>query len=94
MANPRVLVVDDDSGIRRYLATLLPSLGYEMVEASSGEQALEQLRARSAPAIVLLDLLMPGMSGLEVLDGLRRDHAQIPVVVLSTEAQRLSLIHI
>ena len=92
MANPRVLVVDDDSGIRRYLATLLPSLGYEMVEASSGEQALEQLRARSAPAIVLLDLLMPGMSGLEVLDRLRHDHAQIPVVVLSTEAQRRTVV--
>src|SRR6185436_3451444 len=64
----------------------------EMVEASAGEQALEQLRARSAPAIVLLDLLMPGMSGLEVLDRLRHDHAQIPVVVLSTEAQRRTVV--
>jgi two-component system, NtrC family, response regulator AtoC len=92
MANPRVLVVDDDAGIRRYLGALLPSLGYQMVEASSGEQALEQLRARSAPALVLLDLLMPGMGGLEVLDRLRRDHAQIPVVVLSTEAQRRTVV--
>jgi two-component system response regulator AtoC len=92
MANPRVLVVDDDAGIRRYLGALLPSLGYDMADASSGEQALQQLRARSAPAIVLLDLLMPGMSGLEVLDRLRHDHPQIPVVVLSTEAQRRTVV--
>jgi CheY-like chemotaxis protein len=55
-----VLVVDDDDGVRRYLAHLLSSLDYEVRCVPSGEKALASLSAGTAPAAVLLDLAMPG----------------------------------
>jgi two-component system response regulator AtoC len=86
MAKPAVLVVDDDHSTRRYLSALLSSLGYEVEDVESGEQALVRLATGSAPAVILLDLILPGMSGLQVLDRTRQDHPEIPVLVLSTEA--------
>src|SRR5216683_185546 len=92
MTKPAVLVVDDDASIRRYLSALLSSLGYEVDDVDSGERAVLRLTARRAPAVMLLDLLMPGMSGLEVLDQTRRDHPEVRVIVLSTEAQRKTVV--
>jgi two-component system response regulator AtoC len=86
MSKPTVLVVDDDGCTRRYLAALLCSLGYAVVEAESGEDALARLAA-AEPAAVLLDLLLPGISGLEVLDKARERQPDVPVIVLSTETQ-------
>jgi two-component system response regulator AtoC len=80
----RILVVDDDVVTRKYLGSLLASLGYAVEEAESGEEALSRIAATSSPpALVVLDLLLGGMSGLEVLDQLRRTSADIPVIVLS-----------
>jgi two-component system, NtrC family, response regulator AtoC len=87
MVKPVVLVVDDDHSTRRYLAALLASLGYEVADVESGEQALVRLATGTPPAAILLDLILPAMSGLEVLDRTRQDHPEIPVVVLSTQAQ-------
>jgi two-component system, NtrC family, response regulator AtoC len=87
MTKPAVLVVDDDHSTRRYLSALLSSLGYEVDDVDSGEQALVRLATGSSPAVILLDLILPGMSGLQVLDRARQDHPEIPVLVLSTEAQ-------
>jgi two-component system, NtrC family, response regulator AtoC len=87
MSKPAVLVVDDDHSTRRYVAALLASLGYEVDDVDSGEQALVRLATGSTPAVILLDLILPGMSGLQVLDRTRQDHPEIPVLVLSTEAQ-------
>src|SRR5687768_3195551 len=83
----RVLVVDDDPSTRRYLSALLTSLGYEVEDVESGEEALERIGGRRPPAVVLLDMILPGISGLDVLDRARQEHPEIPVVVLSTEAQ-------
>jgi len=77
----RVLVVDDEAPIRRALAANLKARGYEVDLAETGEQALE-LVARHHPDVVLLDLGLPGMDGLEVIDGLR-GWTQVPIVVLS-----------
>ena len=87
MAKPSVLVVDDDHSTRRYLSALLTSLGYQVEDVESGERAIVRLATGSAPAVILLDMILPGMSGLEVLDRTRQDHPEIPVLVLSTEAQ-------
>ncbi len=87
MAKPAVLVVDDDHSTRRYLSALLSSLGYEVDDVESGEQALVRLATGRPPAVILLDMILPGMSGLQVLDRTRQDHPEIPVLVLSTEAQ-------
>lgn len=77
----RVLVVDDEAPIRRTLAANLKARGYGVDLAETGEQALE-LAARHHPDVVVLDLGLPGMDGLEVIDGLR-GWTSVPIVVLS-----------
>ena len=82
-----VLVVDDDDSTRAHLAVLLSALGYEVAAAASGSQALARLTSASLPAVVLLDLVLPGMSGLEVLDRLKASYPQVSVVILSAVDQ-------
>jgi CheY-like chemotaxis protein len=79
-----VLVVDDDRAIRESLGDVLSAEGYRVLFAENGAQALEVLRA-SRPTVVLLDLMMPVMSGWEVLDEMQStdDLSRIPVVVVS-----------
>jgi len=82
----RVLVVDDDAGIRESLRQVLQDAGYEVVEAADGRQALGMLTPR--PALLLVDLMMPELDGWELLDELARTAplAEIPVCVLSAIA--------
>jgi two-component system, OmpR family, KDP operon response regulator KdpE len=77
----RVLVVDDEAPIRRTMRANLEARGYEVDLAETGEQALK-LAAHRHPDVVLLDLGLPGMDGLDVIDGLR-GWTQVPIVVLS-----------
>jgi CheY-like chemotaxis protein len=79
-----VLVVDDDAEIRETLSTLLQHEGYTVVRAENGVQALEQLR-RVHPRVMLLDLMMPVMSGWEVLEELEEsgELLDVRVVVIS-----------
>ncbi len=84
MTQGRILVVDDDESVRRFLATLLTSLGHEVACAESGEQALRRLEEPPRPGLVLLDLILPGIGGLEVLDRIRESQPSLPVIVLST----------
>jgi DNA-binding NtrC family response regulator len=80
-----VLVVDDEESVRTFLAELLGSAGYQVRCASSGAQALEMLEGGSFDA-VLLDVVMPEMSGLEVLRHYRGKGGTAPVIVLSALA--------
>ena len=68
-----VLIVDDDASIRDSLEFALHIAGYAIVEVGDGEDALDVLRATPYHAVVLLDLLMPGMTGQKVLDLLEQD---------------------
>jgi two-component system KDP operon response regulator KdpE len=77
----RVLVVDDEPQIRRALGVNLRARGYEVDLAETGERALE-LAARHHPDVVVLDLGLPGIGGVEVIQGLR-GWSQVPVIVLS-----------
>jgi len=81
-AGPVVLLVDDDPAIRRAVGAGLELEGFAVVAASGGRAALEAV-ARVHPAVVLLDLSMPDLDGLEVLRRLRADGDQVPVCVLS-----------
>jgi len=80
-----VLVVDDDDAIREVMAEVLRDEGYDVACAGNGEEALAELRKPSPPDLVLLDLMMPVMSGWEVLEHiqLNPELAGIPVVVVS-----------
>jgi DNA-binding NtrC family response regulator len=78
----KILVIDDEEGIRSLLDTLLGRKGYEVMLASSGQKGLELFR-RERPDVVVLDLKMPEMDGLTVLKELRRIDPQRPVVVLT-----------
>jgi len=84
----RILVVDDDALIRQLLRVNLELEGYEVAEASDGEEAIQQARVL-CPALVLLDIMMPKLDGWEVARVLRGDPetAGIPVVFLSARAQ-------
>ena len=81
-AGPVVLLVDDDAAIRRAVAAGLELEGFCVVAASGGRAALEAAE-RIKPAVVLLDLTMPDLDGLEVLRRLREAGDQVPVCVLS-----------
>jgi DNA-binding response OmpR family regulator len=81
-AGPVVLLVDDDPAIRRSVGAGLELEGFTVVAASGGRAALEAA-ARVAPAVILLDLSMPDLDGLEVLERLRAGGDQVPVCVLS-----------
>jgi len=79
----KILLVDDEPGMQRYIKTLLEIDDYEVETASTGEQALELLQKGAEPNLVLLDLLMPGIDGLETLEGLRKLKPNLKVVMLS-----------
>jgi two-component system KDP operon response regulator KdpE len=77
----KILVVDDDPQIRRVMKATLVGHGYEVIEARSGEEALEKLSGEM-PNLVLLDMNMPGIGGLETCRSLRQG-SDIPVIILT-----------
>jgi len=80
--DPRVLLVDDNTIVRDMLVDLVGSLGYQADAAAGGKEALD-LFDRGHYGIVLTDLVMPGMSGWEVLAALRQRDPHIPVVIVT-----------
>ncbi|MBZ4420068.1 response regulator [Myxococcus sp. RHST-1-4] len=83
----RVLVVDDDADWREFLRLSLEDLGYETTEAADGQEALDTLKRGDRYGIMLLDLNMPGMSGLEVVEKLPRGRHPRIVFLTSAAAQ-------
>jgi two-component system, OmpR family, KDP operon response regulator KdpE len=83
MNNGKVLIVDDEDSIRKFLRVTLASQGYDVVEASSGQQALS-LAASQKPDLVILDLGLPDIDGVEVTH-LLREWTQVPVIILSVK---------
>jgi DNA-binding response OmpR family regulator len=79
----KILVVDDETTLRETLAEALEQEGLEVITAADGEEALEQFRAGS-PDLVLLDLMLPQISGIEVCRILRRESA-VPIVILTAK---------
>ena len=81
---PRVLLIEDEPQIRRFLRTVLPTEGFDLHEAESGRQGLVEIGVRR-PDVVILDLGLPDMNGVDVVRELR-DWSQVPVIVLSARA--------
>ncbi len=82
----RILLVDDESAIRRALRPPLVELGFQVVEASRGEEALQTLRSGTFDA-VLLDVNMPGIGGIETLRRIRAFAPRLPVLILTVRDQ-------
>jgi DNA-binding NtrC family response regulator len=78
-----ILLVDDEPGMLRYIRTLLEVDDYKVETASTGEEALERVQKGLQPDLVLLDLLMPGIDGLQTLEQLRQAKPGLKVVMLS-----------
>ncbi|MEY2466039.1 MAG: two-component system, NtrC family, response regulator AtoC [Verrucomicrobiota bacterium] len=83
--SPRILIVDDDPGQRSLLDSFLKSQGFETVVASSGQQALELLQDETI-AMMISDVRMPGMTGLETLRHARKAHPTLPVLLVTAYA--------
>lgn len=82
-ASTRVLVIDDDAGVRLVLGTHLQHAGFEVITADGAHQGLELSRDWS-PDVIVLDLMMPQVDGFEVLDDLAREgHTVVPVIILT-----------
>ena len=82
MKQPLLLVVDDDESLRRVTEMQLEEAGYQVLTASGGEEALA-LVEQQTPDLVLSDLKMPGLSGMDVLQAIRRNHPEVTVVLLT-----------
>ena len=87
MAQYTILVIDDDEDIRRFLKrTLETAGGYIVLTAKNGKEGIKLARSNN-PDLVLLDIMMPGLNGFEVLERLKSDYKtmSIPVILLSSE---------
>lgn len=85
---PTILLVDDNEDLRLLLQATLEDENYEMLEAQNGQEALARAR-ESQPSLIVMDWMMPGMSGLDVLRALRKDPEtrSIPVILLTARSQ-------
>jgi DNA-binding response OmpR family regulator len=87
-----VLIAEDDRDIRELVEAKLGSAGYQVIAVADGEHALKMLR-ELRPDVALLDVMMPGISGLELVTELRRDQstAAIPIILMSAKSQEFDV---
>ncbi|HXG89938.1 MAG TPA: response regulator [Vicinamibacterales bacterium] len=91
-AAPTILLAEDDRFLRRAVEVALTKRGYHVIAAVDGQEALDKAREHK-PALILLDLLMPRLTGMEVLDALRSDPAMndVKVLILSNSSKELAM---
>ena len=82
MEQKKILIVDDQNGIRILLMELFGNEGYQMYQAANGKAALEVVE-KDTPDLVLLDMKIPGMDGLEILKHIKSTHPQIKVIMMT-----------
>jgi CheY-like chemotaxis protein len=88
MSEPRILVIEDEPDLLRGLALNLRAEGYIVLTASRGDTAVEQA-LRERPELVLLDIMLPGMNGLDVCRELRRKGFEAPIIMLTAKVEEL-----
>ena len=79
---PRILVIDDESSIRRLLRIMLERNGYEVDEASNGDAGIKKIRT-DPPDLIITDLIMPDKEGIETIMELRRDFPGLKIIAMS-----------
>lgn len=83
MSAPNILLVDDEPSVLRYTKTLLEIENYHVETAGSGEEALQRMTRGPAPSLIVLDMVMPGMDGLQTLENCKKLHPEQKVVMIS-----------
>src|SRR5579859_1342537 len=85
----KIMIVDDSQMVRQQVGKTLTGAGFSVVEANDGSDALAKLSAEGMPSLIVLDVNMPIMGGIEFLQSLRKEerYAGLPVVMLTTEGQ-------
>ena len=92
MSKRSILVVDDDRSVRSYLSDFLTSCGYTVECLESGDQAVARLSAGYVPSLIILDVVMPGISGIEALESIKKINSLIPVIILSAAGQTKTVV--
>ena len=85
----KVLVLEDEASIRGFIVINLRRAGYEVIEAESGEEALEKLQQNSDVRVALLDIMLPGIDGFEVCRRIRAGNSRIGIIMLTARAQEM-----
>ena len=85
----KVLVLEDESSIRSFIVINLRRAGYEVVEAETGEEALEKLEHHRDTRVALLDVMLPGIDGFEVCRRLRASNSRIGIIMLTARSQEM-----
>ena len=86
---PIVLIVDDDARLREFIRVNLEMEGYTVREAASAEEGMSQI-AEKAPDLVLLDVMMPGVDGWQMLQRMQEQYGQVPVIMFSGKVDEQS----
>ena len=82
MSKRSILVVDDDRSVRGYLSDFLTSCGYIVECLESGDQAVARITAGNIPSLLIVDVVMPGISGIEVLETVQKVHPSLHFIFL------------
>ena len=85
----KVLVLEDESSIRSFIVINLRRAGYEVIEAGTGEEALEMLQQHSDIRVALLDVMLPGIDGFEVCRRIRATNSRIGIIMLTARSQEM-----
>ena len=86
MSQIRILAVDDEPDLRSLLGILLKNKGYEVLEAASGQEAVELLRSEPRIDLVIMDIMMPGLSGVQACAEIRK-FSTVPMLFLTAKSQ-------
>ena len=85
----KVLVLEDESSIRSFIVINLTRAGYEVIEAETGEDALEKLKSGADIRVALLDIMLPGIDGFEVCRRIRATNTRIGIIMLTARSQEM-----
>ena len=83
----KILILEDEIGIRSFVSINLKREGYEVIEAGTGSEAIEKLNSEKNISVALLDIMLPDMSGIEVCKYIRENHDNIGVIMLTAKSQ-------
>lgn len=90
--SPTILVVEDNGALRRLMTRILTGVGYAVLEAATGDRGLELFRENSAAVrLAILDMVMPGMSGLDLAAEIERHHSGIQILYISGHTSSVAI---